>query len=320
MSYKTKEKTKENELNYLFQVFINESQFSAGLRRETLRGYTNVFNLFLKIMPEVQSKEELTEHFVNLFFLRIRTRIRIIGKNREVSGVKNSTIKTQWAKLNVFFKWLKNKQYIEDNPFERIKKPKVDYEDPKALKTEEVNKIYSSLTLNYTNSLSFNRDRMIISLLLFCGLRRGELISLKIQDIDIDKKIITIRGETSKSGKTRYIPINPTLLLNIKDYLKERSRIEYKTSNLIISTKTYDPLTMEGLRHFVKAIIKKSGVRFHLHQFRHTFAKKMAENDVSMFKIQKLMGHKDIRMTARYQRSFTVEELRDGIDKLQMNC
>lgn len=97
---RTKEITPQ--LEKLFNDYINECQFSMCLRSETIRGYIAVFGLFSKVMPEVSSTDELSSEMLNLFFKRIKTRSRIVGRNTVKTGVKNSTIKTQYSKLTVF--------------------------------------------------------------------------------------------------------------------------------------------------------------------------------------------------------------------------
>ena len=160
------------------------------------------------------------------------------------------------------------------------------------------------------------RDTFMVSVLLFCGLRKGEFISLRVNDVDIEKKEITIRKETSKSGRSRVLPMHQTLVMHLKDYLRERNILGLKTEWLIVSNRGDRGLSREGLKHWVKNLEEKSGVKFHLHRFRHTFACKLDEANVSAFKIQKLLGHSSILMTMRYVRSMKTEDLGGDIGKI----
>jgi len=303
------------DIHRLFDEFILECEYAQKLRPETVRGYKAVFTLFLKVMPEVTEINLLTPEMLNEFFKRIETRPRLVGKKIKV-GVKKSTIRTQWAKLNVFFVWLCKRGYLIESPLKNIKPPRPNYDDYRRLNDSDINKLYSAIARRSTNSLINRRDTMMISLLLFCGIRKGELISLKVNDIDLIKAELTIRAETSKSKKTRVLKIHPTLLLHIKDYLKERTFYGRKTEMLIVTALKDEGLTRHGLKHWVKGLIKKSGVQFHLHQFRHTFACKLCEADVNVFKVQKMMGHTDIAMTMRYARSLKTEDMADEIGKI----
>lgn len=307
----------EVQLSGLFNQYIKECRYSACLRPETIRGYIAVFTLFQKVMPEITTTDLLNKETLNEYFKRIETRDRKLG-NQMVSGVKRSTIKTHWAKLNVFFKWLKENNYIEENPLKGIKSPRVTYDDFKRLENNEINKIYSAIVNNSKNSLMMRRDTLMISLLLYAGVRKGEFISLQIKDIDLYKKSITVRGETSKSKKTRELPIHPTLLFHLRDYLEERRSSGYKSEFLIISLTGDRGLSREGLKHWVNRMIEISGVKFHLHQFRHTFACKLTEAGVPTASLQKLMGHTDIKMTAKYTRSLKAEDMGVEIDKISL--
>src|SRR6185503_13374099 len=292
MTYKNKT-TPEYDLKKLFEEYLKECQFSSGLRPATTRGYHAVFYLFSNIMEEVTTVQHLTPAMVTEFFKRLQTRKRIVGRNTPKLGVKNSTIKTYWSKLNSFFEWLYHKGYIEKSPMRGIKKPpEPRYEDSKALNDEEVDKIISAVVLRTANPLAMRRDIAIISLLLYTGLRRGELIGLQVKDMDLAKSQLTIRAETSKSGRTRTLPIHPTLQMHLRHYVAERNRCNFKTEYLLVSTNKGDArLTTHGLKHWEKRMNKFSGVRFHLHRFRHTFATNLAIKDVGVVKIQKLLGH-----------------------------
>ena len=304
-------------LTDLFNDYFNEVKYSARLRPRTIQGYKAVFDLFLKVMPEVSSIEYLTPEMLTEFFKRIETRQRVVG-NSITSGVKKSTIRTFWFKLHVFFVWLHKRGYIEENPLKTIKPPQVEYIDFRRLTDREIHKIYAAIVCHSANSFMMRRDTAMISLLLYCGLRKGEFVSLQIRDIDLYKNEIIIRGETSKSKRTRILKIHPTLALHLKDYIKERNVNGLKTEHLFASIKKDCGLTVFGLKHWVDTLIKKSGIDFHLHQFRHTFACKLAEANVNVFKIQKMMGHTDIAMTMKYVRSLRTEDMENDINKISV--
>jgi len=307
----------ENHLVKLFDEYLQECEYSSRLRPATMRGYRAVFSLFLSLMPEIITVEHLMPSLVIEFFKRLQLRKRIAGRDIIKSGVRDSTIRTYWAKLNAFFVWLVANGHVERNPLNGIKKPpEPKYDDSRALKDDEVDKIIAAIVSHADSPLALRRDIATVSLLLYCGLRRGELISLQVKDIDIFKATLTVRGETSKSKKTRTLPLHPTLLMHLKDYMTERTRRNYQTEHLLVSTKHKTGLTRNGLRHWEKRLNRISGVSFHLHRFRHSFATNLARKDVGLVKIQKLLGHNSSGMTERYVRSIVPEDLRDDISKL----
>ncbi len=308
---------KKKKLNQLFNDYLQMCEYSLRRRPITIKSYNDSFNLLTKILPDLVYPHHLTESKINEFFKILQTRKRTVGKDKNVIGVRDSTIATYWSKLSPFFVWLESNGHIERSPLKYISKPKVEYENKPALKKREIEKLYSSILLNSTSTFLMKRDTAIISTLFFTGVRRNELISLKVRDIDLEKNIITIRGKTSKSKRTRRIPINPTLKFHLQDYLQERK--SFTSESLFISSKKGIGLTNHGMRHWVKRHKKASGVDFHLHQLRHTFACNLARNNISLPKLQVLLGHIDLRMTERYVRSLGVEHLVDDILKLSLD-
>lgn len=310
---------KTTSLKELFAEYISKCRYSSRLRPETVRGYEAVFRTFSVLMPHVVDTADLTEKTMNEFFKTVEVRKRIVGRNTEKVGVKASTIRTYWNKLNTFCEWLYVREHIPVNPLKDIKPAYPHYDDNRAVTKEDINKIFSAVILHADNSLLLRRDTLIFSLLVFCGLRIGELLGLEVKDVDIAKRILTVRGETSKSNRTRQIPINPTLLAHLLEYVTERNKRGYKTPSLLVSSNEDRGLSIHGMKHFVKKYNDLSGVKFHVHRFRHSFACALANQNSSAIKIQKLMGHTDLRMTQRYLRSMSVEDLRDDVNMLNID-
>lgn len=308
----------EKYLHQLFDEFIQECQFSTRLRHRTVQGYMEVFRRFYSTMPEVSEVKFLTPEMLTEFFKRLQTCERIVGKSTVKVGVKNSTIRAYYCKLNAFFEWLVRTSLIHGNPLARIKPPEIEYEDQRALNDEDIRKLYSAVALYSRSNLILRRDTAMLSLLLFCGLRFGEFISLEVRDIDFERLLLSVRGTTSKSKRTRNIPIHPTLLFHLRNYITERNKQRYTTQFLIVSVNEDKGLSRHGLKHWVQNLSKKSGVKFHLHRFRHSFACNLAKNDVNAFKIQKLLGHSSLNMTMTYLRSISTEDLQDEINRLSI--
>lgn len=307
---------RKTNLRELFTEYISECEYSMGLRSETIRGYKAVFNNFSVLMPHVVSTSALTTEAMAEFFKSVQIRKRIVGRDTEKVGVKDSTIRTYWSKLNSFFEWLRARGHIEVNPLSKIKPPEAIYDDKRVVEKNDIHKILSAVTLHSVNSLMLKRDMLMLNILIFCGLRRSELISLQVRDVDLLKRNITVRGETSKSKRTRQIPICPALMMHLQEYITERNKRGYKTHYLLVSNNEDKGLSVHGLKHWVKRLNELSGVKFHLHKFRHTFACALGTQNSSAIKIQKLMGHTDLRMTQRYLRSMSVDDLRDDVNML----
>lgn len=307
------------QIRQLCNEYITYCRLVRGLRPQTIINYENGLALFCKLMPEITTCDAITVPSVSAFFERLQVRKRVIGRGEIVQAVKKSTIEAYWNKLHPFFDWLVARGQLEFNPLRKLVKPKPDYTDRRKLIKTDVERIITAIETNAKNTLTLKRDRTIFYILLFCGLRKSELLGLQIRDVNLEKKILVVRGETSKSKRTRTIPINPILAVHLKDYLDERTKTGYTTPYLIVSTTRDNKFSLGGMKHWVERFRAVSGVRFHVHQFRHTFACNLGAGNTSAVKIQKLMGHNDLRMTQRYLRSMDVEDLREEVNSLSID-
>jgi integrase/recombinase XerD len=142
-------------------------------------------------------------------------------------------------------------------------------------------------------------------------------MSLQIRDIDFERKILTVRAETSKSKTTRQIPLHSTTIMYLKDYLVARKH--YTTPYLIVSSSQDEKLTNDGLKHVIQVLRNSSGVSFHVHQLRHTFAVNFLKSSNNIAKLKQLLGHKNISMTMIYLRCLPVDELRGDIETMSID-
>jgi integrase/recombinase XerD len=307
----------QKDLDQLFDEFIYESEYGRKVRKETLRGYQSTFKLFRKIVP-TGSLQNLDANTLIHFFKTLHERERIVGKGIHKTGVKKSTLASYWSKLNCFFKWLKTNKHIKSNPFELLSYPTPSYEDRKFLKKEEIEKIITAIHNHHDNNLIIlKRNLVLFYIFLFCGLRKEEAMLLQIRDIDFERRSLTIRGDTSKSGRSREIPLHSTLVMHLKDYLAIRKG--YNTQYLIVSSRHDERFSNAGLKHLVQNMRGYSGVNFHLHQFRHTFAVNFLKSSNNIAKLKQLLGHKSISMTLSYLRCLPTDELRSDIEGMSID-
>jgi len=305
----------KKDLAQLHSAFMRECEFVGRLSPETLRGYRAGFDLLIKLMPaitvETVSSETMTE-----FFRRLDQRERHIGGGPPRIGIKKSTAATYRSKLNKFFDWLQQKGVISENPFTHMPYPAVRYEDRRFLKRENIEKIFAAITMNSHTAFHKKRDLAMFAVLLGCGPRRSELLNLRLYDIDLDRKTLLVRAETSKSRRDRIIPLNSMVISQLAEYLSERKKRNCASPYLFISSNQDSRLTHDGLKHIVANLNLSARVDFHLHQFRHTFAVNMLNGGCDIAKLKQLMGHSDIRMTAVYLRCLPTSAMRADVEKI----
>lgn len=305
------------DLQRLFSEFIFECEYARKLRPDTLRGYKGAFQLFIKLVPDTDV-ESITAITITQFFKTLEQRQRLVGKGVIKTGVKRATIATYWSKLNGFFQWLKVKEYIKVNPFNSMVYPTPNYDDKKFLSRSEIEKILTAILKNPGKSiLTLKRNLALFHVLLFCGLRKEELALLQIRDVDLNKRILIVRKETSKSGRTRFLPIHSQAIMHLKDYLNERKK--YQTPYLFVSSTKDEQLGYAGLNYFVNQLRYRSGVRFHLHQLRHTFAVNFLKSSNNVVKLKQLLGHTNISMTMLYVRCLPPNEIRADVEGMNID-
>jgi integrase/recombinase XerD len=149
-------------------------------------------------------------------------------------------------------------------------------------------------------SLRSFRDRAIAGLMVFCGLRAGEVLALEVKDVDIGGRWLRVFG---KGRKERRVPLDVDVAGMIQTYLLAE-RPETRSKALFVVAKGPNrgqPLTPAGLRTIFRYHRAKAGVPAgHPHALRHTFGTALAEAGVDLAVMQALLGHAHIDTTAQY--------------------
>jgi site-specific recombinase XerD len=149
-------------------------------------------------------------------------------------------------------------------------------------------------------SLRSWRDRAIAGLMVFCGLRAGEVLSLRVKDVDVGGRWLRVWG---KGAKERRVPLDVDVAGMIQTYLLAE-RPETDSTALFVVAKGPNrgcPLTPAGLRTVFRYHRARAGVPAgHPHALRHTFGTALAEAGVDLAVMQALLGHAHIDTTARY--------------------
>lgn len=163
---------------------------------------------------------------------------------------------------------------------------------PRALDHEEVVALFQDL--------KSWRDRAMAGLMLYCGLRAGEVLGLEVPDIDIGARWLLVHG---KGSKERRIPLDTDVAATIQTYLLvERPESSSRKLFLVAKGKTRGhPLTPAGLRTIFRYHREISGATdAHPHALRHTFGSSLAEAGVDLAVMRELLGHAHVNTTARY--------------------
>jgi integrase len=135
----------------------------------------------------------------------------------------------------------------------------------------------------------------IVLLALNTGLRRGELLGLRWGDVDRVGALLTVRGASAKTGRTRYVPLNTEVLKTLKTWRPN----DATDDDLVFPGDDGEP--MFSLKTAWGKVAKAAGLHgFTFHDLRHTFASKLVQAGVDLNTVRELLGHTDIKMTLRY--------------------
>ena len=160
-------------------------------------------------------------------------------------------------------------------------------------------------------SNSPEKVREIVVLLLNTGLRIEECLSLEWSRVDLIRK--TIHIQDTKGDSPKVFPLNTTAL----GVLNQRSKVKSIKNDYVFLNSNGKKILRDAFRISFYRVLKKVGIEnFCIHDIRHTFATRLAQAGVDLYKISKLLGHKDIKMTQRYAHHCS-DSLRDGVKTLE---
>lgn len=198
----------------------------------------------------------------------------------------NIELRTLKAAMNTAIRW----KQLELNPFAQIR----------AVRVPDAPPTYFS-KLDFQKLLNLISEEWLKEILLFAvltGMRRGEILNLRWQDVDLQRRIIFIQSNPTfktKQGKRRVVPMNDILQIMLKRK-SERSTGEYIFH--LRGRKINDDHASKKLKKYVRAIGLNG--KLHFHSLRHTFASWLVQDGVSLYEVQKLLGHSSIAVTQVY--------------------
>ena len=224
---------------------------------------------------------------------------------RKGDGVKPATVNRELAMLSKAFSLAaKEWEWLKDNPVSRVSKEKENNARDRWLSKDEEKRLLD-------NSPEWIKQIIIFSL--NTGLRLGELTGLEWSRVDISNKTILI--DNSKNGEQRTIPLNKYAL----DVVTQRSRVRSLKCDYVFINRYGGKINPNSLRDAFRKILRKVEIDdFRLHDLRHSFATRLTQSDVDLYKISKLLGHKDIKMTQRYAHHCP-DSLREGVEVLDVD-
>ena len=218
--------------------------------------------------------------------------------SRKKDGLEASSLRIVAVAMKVFFRYLLARGFIESDPAEPLLSPRPIAHLPDTLNARDVQQLIESVDGSETLDL---RDRVILELLYAAGLRVSELVTARLEELDIQKGVLRVTG---KGNKTRLVPVGSAAREAIEQYLAlgRPKLVSKKTGSHIILSRLGKPLTTERIRQILKVRTMATGMEKNVypHLLRHSFATHLLENGADLRVIQELLGHADISTTQIY--------------------
>ena len=212
-------------------------------------------------------------------------------------GKADSTISRNLASLRSFYQYLYKTKVVSEDPTINLESPKIQRKPPKILSTEQV-----ELLLNQPKCVDLKgyRDKAMLELVYATGIRVTELISLNVDDIDIEAGSIRCNSRT----KERIIPIGSLAAGALKEYMTKarNSLLKDDADPALFVNVNGKRLTRQGFWKIIKQYKNQADIDVDItpHTLRHSFAMHLLENGAELRAIQEMLGHSDISSTQVY--------------------
>ena len=214
-------------------------------------------------------------------------------------GISNRSVNRKVSSLKAFYKFLLKTKQISESPLLKHRALKVGKRVQVPFSKNEMNEVIDNLSVD-TDFRSL-RNRLVVELFYSTGMRRSELIELKISDLDLSNQTVKVLG---KRNKERYIPLLKSIQDTIRLYLEERNSFNTSHAHLFITEKgkkIYGTLVYRIINSYFSGVSSK--VKKSPHVIRHSFATHLLNEGADLKSVKELLGHSSLASTQVYLNS-----------------
>lgn len=290
------------EIDLRFADYMGELRLANTHSPTTLRWYRQAYASGLRpylFAQPVASREAFRARLFDLatWISSLRTRVQPI------------TVNNYWRAMRTFYNFLERTDGMP-NPYKGVKPPRYNPAPPKAKAAADCERILRAAR-NYPWPTPYERALAVavIALMLYAGLRRGEVLGLESEDVDLVGQAIHVRhGKGQHGGKSRFVPVAPQLDHLLRAYLRER-RARGDVVPEFFAGMRGRPLGVAGVSAIVRNVRVASGVRFTAHMLRHSFVTNLILRGVPLAVVRDVAGHSDFKTTLGYTAVQTPDRL-----------
>ncbi len=273
--------------NNLVDNFLNFLENDKKLSDNTLQSYNRDIKLYGNYLDAHNMNAiDGTEDSIKEYFGELKN-----------EGKADSTISRNLASLRSFYQYLYKNKIVSEDPTTHIESPKITRKPPKILSTEQV-----ELLLNQPKCVDLKgyRDKAMLELVYATGIRVTELISLDVDDLDLEASSI----KCATHGKERIIPIGSLANNALSEYITKarKSMLKDEQDQALFVNVNGKRLTRQGFWKIIKQYKNQADIDVDItpHTLRHSFAMHLLENGAELRDIQEMLGHSDISSTQVY--------------------
>ena len=280
--------------------FIHWLRFEKRYSPHTITSYETDLGQFDQYLT--QNYPELDE-LPLLQHYHIRSWLAVLkDEDKNVATTLNRKIST----LNSFYKYLQRQGFTDKNPVRKLHSLRVPERLPVFLKEENTSDLLNEKS--FGENFKGKTDRLICELLYNTGMRRQELVNLKVSDIEWSLRQLRVLG---KGNKERLIPLSETMLDSLRDYIEAKKKVEHADLKQLLILESGKPLYAGYVYRVVTTSLNKisSLQKKSPHVMRHTFATHLLNNGANIQAIKDLLGHSSLAATQVYTHN--------NIDKLK---
>ncbi len=268
--------------------FILHLQNIEGLAENTCQSYQTDLMIFVTYFDSLWGGSLLSVDDSHLHHYLAK---------RVGEGISTTTNARIQSSLKRFFRYLVNEKHIDDNPTERIRRPKTAKKIPKSLSEQEVE---SLLNAPDTGTLLGLRDKTMLEILYATGLRVSELVNIRLFDYDLNAGVLKVMG---KGAKERLLPLGELAHDWLTVYLSKREQLlQRRPSDFLFLSKRGQGMTRQTFWYAIKRHARQAQIETPLspHTLRHAFATHLLNHGADLRIVQTLLGHSSVSTTQIY--------------------
>jgi len=273
----------------VFTKYVNYLEAERNVAAYTVRNYTTDLLDFFQFLRDkgVSSLKEVDRHVLRDYLAHLMEQ-----------GFAKTSIARKLSAIRSLYRYLLREEMIATNPVATTSSPKLDKRLPSFLTTEEIERLLEAPDLSTPQG---QRDRALMELLYASGLRVSELVSLNLEQVNLNTNEIRVWG---KGSKERIALMGEPAVRALDTYLSQGrpKLLGKKRSNALFLNRYGERLIERGVQRILEKYANTAGIgrRVHPHMLRHTFATHLLDGGADLRVVQELLGHANLSSTQIY--------------------